>query len=54
LHSCTIGNGFVGVDGFVGFLAIEKVGHHLLDLGDTGTNEREGQNAYTRLMTLPL
>ena len=36
LDGGTIGNGLIGVDGSVELLAVEEVGEHLLDLGDTG------------------
>ncbi len=36
LDSGTVGNSLIGVDGLVGLLAVEEVGDHLLDLGDTG------------------
>jgi len=36
LDSSTVGNSLIGVDGLVGLLAVEEVGDHLLDLGNTG------------------
>jgi hypothetical protein len=36
LDGSTVGDSLVGVDGLVGLLAVEEVGDHLLDLGDTG------------------
>jgi hypothetical protein len=36
LDGSTVGNGLIGVDGPVQFLASEEVGHELLNLGDTG------------------
>lgn len=36
LDGSTVGDSFVGIDGLIGLLPVEKVGHQLLDLGDTG------------------
>ena len=36
LDGGTVGNSLIGVDGLLELLSVEKVGKHLLDLGDTG------------------
>ncbi|KPP69342.1 hypothetical protein Z043_111912, partial [Scleropages formosus] len=36
MHSCSVGHSFIWVDAPRGLLAIEKLLHQLLDLGDTG------------------
>ena len=35
LHSCSVGDGLIGVDGLAQLLAVEEVLQHLLHLGDT-------------------
>jgi len=35
LDGSTVGNSLIGVDRLVGLLAVEEVGNHLLDLGNT-------------------
>lgn len=34
LHSSSVSDGLIGVDGLAGLLAVEKVGHQLLHLGN--------------------
>jgi hypothetical protein len=52
LDGSTVRNSLVGVDGLVGLLAVEEVGHHLLDLGDTGGASDEDDLVHRRLVDL--
>ena len=52
LDGSTVGNSLIGVDGLVGLLAVEEVGHELLDLGDTGRTTNEDDLVDGRLVDL--
>ena len=52
LDGSTVGNSLIGVDGLVGLLAVEEVGDHLLDLGDTGGTTDQDDLVDGRLVSL--
>src|SRR5271154_5997583 len=41
LNCCTIGDGFVGIDGFVGFFSVEEIADEFLDTRDTSGTSNE-------------
>lgn len=52
LDGSTVCNSLIRVDGLVGLLAVEEVGDHLLDLGDTGRTTDEDDLVDGRLVNL--
>jgi hypothetical protein len=52
LDGSTVGNSLIGVNRLVGLLAVEEVGDHLLDLGDTGRSTDQDDLVDGRLVNL--
>lgn len=52
MDSSTVCNSLIGVDGFVGLLAVEEVGDELLDTRDTGRTTNKDDFVDVRLVDL--
>merc|ERR1719295_217964 len=52
LNSCTIGNSFIRIDGFVQLFAIEEILQQLLYLGNSGATSNENNLLNRRLVQL--